>query len=103
VFYFGGCAFPNGLGELSQFFAEPGNGWGNPSFSIAVAIGGVDDILKFAEVHTMTVVRTVIPIFADGQGEWRAVVTVPGVLGLMRNGGGWFVDDVAQRSTAAQC
>jgi len=53
------------LGELSQFFTEPGNGWGNPSFSIAVAIGGVDDILKFAEVHTMSVVRTVIPIIAD--------------------------------------
>lgn len=65
VFNFGWCAFPYGLGELSEFFTEPGNGWGNPSFSIAVAIGGVDDILKFAEVHTMTVVRTVIPIIAD--------------------------------------
>ncbi|MEK9883141.1 MAG: hypothetical protein VW442_00580 [Acidimicrobiaceae bacterium] len=41
--------------------------------------------------------------FGDSQGEWGVVVTVTGVLGLMRNGGGWFVDDVAQRSSAAQC
>ena len=41
--------------------------------------------------------------FGDSQGEWGVVVTVTGVLGLMRSGGGWFVDDVAQRSTTAQC
>lgn len=41
--------------------------------------------------------------FGDSQGEWGVVVTMTGVLGLMRSGGGWFVDDVAQRSTTAQC
>ncbi len=41
--------------------------------------------------------------FGDSQGEWGVVVTVTGVLGLMRNGSGWFVDDVAQHSSAAQC
>lgn len=50
-----GCAFAHRLGEFPDLFAEPGNCRGDSAVAVSVAVGVVDHLLEFAQVHTVTV------------------------------------------------
>ena len=79
-----GCAFAYRLGEFTDLFAEPGNCRRNSAVAVSIAVGVVDHLLEFAQVHTVTVpgalvVWSVSYVTSVGSGTLDALTTATAI------------------------